>query len=676
LCVVVVALACALAAPAVGFGVVGSLSFVGVVKDGVGGVDGLGGAVEVAQSPDGKHVYVAGYSENAVAVFASDPTSGALTFVGAVRDGVGGVDGLDHPIVVAVSPDGKNVYVAGESDDAVAVFARDPTSGALTFVGAVRDGVGGVDGLDGAFGVAVTSDGKHVYVTGQLDDAVAVFARDPASGSLTFVEAVKNGVGGVDGLDSADGVALSLDGKYLYVASRLDNAVAVFARDATSGALTFVEALKDGVGGVDGLNSAAAVAVSRDGKQVYVAGQGDDAVAVFARDATSGALSFVGAVKDGVGGVDGLDGAFGVAVSPNGKNVYATGRTESAAAVFARDPTSGALTFVEAAKDGVGGVDGLKGAAGVVVSPDAKHVYVTGQGDGAVATFARELLPRTLTVTTSGAGSGIVRGPGIDCGPATAGDCTEPVDDGLAITLTAHPAANATFATFTGGGCSTASACSVTMSADTSVDASFALTPAGGGASTAGGVSSPGVASAAGTAQMCEGVVATLVAKAGQTRIIGTAGRDVIIATDAADRIDGRGGDDIICANRGDDIIHGSAGRDVIRGGAGNDRAFGDSGDDRLLGGPGRDDLRGGAGRDRLGGGDGDDRVDGGAGDDVLDEFSLGGRGKDRLFGAAGNDRVRTAGGTMDTVDCGPGRDFALLDAHDKQRRCDSTRRV
>ena len=41
---------------------------------------------------------------------------------------------------------------------------------------------------------------------------------------------------------------------------------------------------KDGVNGVDGLYGAHSVTVSADGKHVYGAGIGEDAVAVFSRD--------------------------------------------------------------------------------------------------------------------------------------------------------------------------------------------------------------------------------------------------------------------------------------------------------------------------------------------------------------------------------------------------------
>jgi uncharacterized repeat protein (TIGR01451 family) len=111
-----------------------------------------------------------------VAVFSRSSTTGALTFMEVQKDGVGGVDGLFAAASVAVSPDGKHVYTASIGDDAVAVFSRNSTTGALTFVEAHQDGVAGVDGLDGASSLAASPDGKHLYATGQIDDAVAVFS--------------------------------------------------------------------------------------------------------------------------------------------------------------------------------------------------------------------------------------------------------------------------------------------------------------------------------------------------------------------------------------------------------------------------------------------------------------------------------------------------------------------
>jgi len=209
---------------------------------------------------------------NPVSANAATPMGGELAFVEMQQDGVGGVDGLDVAASVAASPDGNHVYVAGYADDAVAVFSRSVITGGLTFVETQQDGVGGVDGLDGATSIAISPDGRHVYVTGREDGAVAVLSRSVVTGGLTFVEMQKDGVGGVDGLNQAASVAVSPDGDHVYAVGYYDHAVAVFSRSVVTGGLTFVEVQKDGVGGVDGLAGTEWVTVSPDGNHVYVAG--------------------------------------------------------------------------------------------------------------------------------------------------------------------------------------------------------------------------------------------------------------------------------------------------------------------------------------------------------------------------------------------------------------------
>jgi 6-phosphogluconolactonase (cycloisomerase 2 family) len=66
----------------------------------------------------------------------------------------------------------------------------------------------------------------------------------------------------------------------LYVASTHDGALAVLARDEQSGALTFLEKHKGGPS-CECLAFARAVAVSPDGKNVYVAGASSNALNVF-----------------------------------------------------------------------------------------------------------------------------------------------------------------------------------------------------------------------------------------------------------------------------------------------------------------------------------------------------------------------------------------------------------
>ena len=67
-----------------------------------------------------------------------------------IKDGQEGVDGLDFAFKVTLSLDGKHAYVAAYNDDAVSWYERNASTGALTFGGVLKDGVNGVDGLDGA----------------------------------------------------------------------------------------------------------------------------------------------------------------------------------------------------------------------------------------------------------------------------------------------------------------------------------------------------------------------------------------------------------------------------------------------------------------------------------------------------------------------------------------------
>jgi DNA-binding beta-propeller fold protein YncE len=135
-----------------------------------------------------------------VNVFARDSADGSLTHVEAFEDGQDGITSLAGARWVTVSPDGNHVYVAAAVDRAVTVFSRDPATGRLTEEQIVQHGVDGIDTLYGAFSVLVSPDGLHVYVVGHYSNAVSLFARDTITGELMFVEAIKHGQPGIEGL--------------------------------------------------------------------------------------------------------------------------------------------------------------------------------------------------------------------------------------------------------------------------------------------------------------------------------------------------------------------------------------------------------------------------------------------------------------------------------------------
>jgi len=366
---------------------VDALHFVEVHRDGVGGEDGLNGPRCVTVSPDGRHVYVAGYLDNAIAMFSREGRRGTLQFWEIQKDGVKEVDGLSRPASIVLSPDGRYVYAAGYLDNAVAAFRRNETTGKLGFIEIQKDGVGSVDGLSGIWSVALSPDGRNLYTASYWDNSVGVFDRNSKNGALRFLEFHKDGVDGVDGLDGLYAVTVSPDGKNVYASSWRDAAVTVFSRNKNTGRLNFIEVHKYGVHGLEGLNAAVSVTVSPEGKHVYVAGYRDNSVTVFKRNSDTGSLSFVEVHKDGFGGVDGLYRAVHVVMDSEGKQLYVAGFWDSAIAVFNRDEVTGKLRFVRVYKNGIEGITGIEGPWHVNLSPDGKHLYVAGFLEDAVAVF-------------------------------------------------------------------------------------------------------------------------------------------------------------------------------------------------------------------------------------------------------------------------------------------------
>ena len=383
------------------------IQFGGTLKDGEGGVDGLWGAGSMIFSANGGLVYITAYADDSVSWFDRNSTTGVLTYVGQIKDEVGGVNRLDGVSNIALSPDGIHAYVVSKIDNAISRYAVDSNTGALSYYGANVDGSNGNSGLDGAQAITLSSDGLFAYAIGRDDDMVSWFSRtqNPSlQGNLTQGGWLKDGPSyGVDGLDSPSSFFLSPDGDHVYVASFGDNAISWYDRNSATGALTYQGMAKQGQSGVINLNSPRFVTLSPDGKHAYVlsykaiGGSVGDAVLWFDRNSDTGALSYVGSLKDGENGVDGLDDPAQIAFSSDGLNAYIAGLDDDSISWYERNATTGALSFGGVLRDGEKGVHGLDGAKAVIVSPDDKFVYVTGASDSAVNWFVRDLQTGALS---------------------------------------------------------------------------------------------------------------------------------------------------------------------------------------------------------------------------------------------------------------------------------------
>jgi DNA-binding beta-propeller fold protein YncE len=141
----------------------------------------LAGADAIAVAPGGHAAYAVAFQSAALTELRRSP-SGRLTYRGCVGDdGLSGCRVLHHgsltgATAVAVSPDGRDVYVASQVGTVTRFTAS--KGGRLAFAGCIGDaglaGCSPVPGklLAGATGIAVAPDGRTLYVAASGSDAL------------------------------------------------------------------------------------------------------------------------------------------------------------------------------------------------------------------------------------------------------------------------------------------------------------------------------------------------------------------------------------------------------------------------------------------------------------------------------------------------------------------------
>jgi 6-phosphogluconolactonase (cycloisomerase 2 family) len=319
----------------------------------------------------------------------------------------------------------------------VVLFTAGPSEsapGALTHKGCIDDDDNGTDpgqgpdtcgdstdGLSAARTVVVSRDGRSVYASSEGDNAIVRFKRNRDTGALTpkgciddnDAEGVDDCAQSADGLNRPASLVLSRDGKWLYAASELDDAIARFKRNQDTGALAPRGCYDDNdppggpedcIDDTNGLSGVTSIALSPDGKSLYAASETDDAIVRFKRDPDNGKLTPRGCIEDDdvapnvcAEHTQGLNEPAWIAISRDGKSLYATGG-DDAIVRFKRNRDTGALTPKGCIDDNDPGSgldncaqskNGLDDPEAIAFSRDDGWLYVASEGDDAIVRFKR-----------------------------------------------------------------------------------------------------------------------------------------------------------------------------------------------------------------------------------------------------------------------------------------------
>jgi 6-phosphogluconolactonase len=160
---------------------------------------------------------------------------------------------------------------------------------------------------------------------------VLVYKFDAAHGTLAAADAAtaKPGTG-------PRHVAFSIDGKFMYVLGELESTVTVFANDKeTFRSMQNVPMLP---AGFTGRNDAAEIEIHPSGKFLYASNRGHDSIVAYAIDAKSGTLTQIEDVP--TGGTEPRN----FAIDPTGTFVLVENQNSNTIVEFRIDPATGKLT--------------------------------------------------------------------------------------------------------------------------------------------------------------------------------------------------------------------------------------------------------------------------------------------------------------------------------------------
>lgn len=394
---------------------------------------------QMAISPDGKFIYVIVQNgTDGITVFSRNASTGKLTYSSEVAKGSTGVL-IDGPRGIDISKDGGFLYASGGQDNALNVFSRNKTTGVLTIIETFLDDSetgGTISTMVRPAGVTVSPDNKHVIVlsSSSSESGINVFSRNTSDGTLTFLQEFKDdGIGGtITNLTAAQWATFSPDGKFVYVPATGADAVNIFSRDTDPesvdfGKLTFVSDITGSE-----IDFPEDVVISDDNSFIYIASKLNNQIVWASRNTATGVLGTLNTITDAVAGITSLRSIEDVVLSTDNTGAFFASSGADLLTTFDRNVSTGALTFSqEFIDDGstaaVSTTDfGLNNNEDVAVSPDGKHLYALGQFDDVISLFSFDTPSAVPEIDLQQSGS-IAYGGSFDFGIVSPGTTSDVV---------------------------------------------------------------------------------------------------------------------------------------------------------------------------------------------------------------------------------------------------------
>ena len=286
----------------------------------------------IAVTPDGKYVYVTNHEDNTVSIIstASQEVIKVLS-----------VDVL--PGGITVSPEGEFVYVGHFDADAFAVIST--ASQEVVDMFDVAQELGGI--------MAISPDGTTIYVS-----------KFPGAGRIIIISTVtKQAIREIDVKPSID-IATSTDGERLYIVDPISDEL-VQLSTASHEVVVRIPLGQDA-------HDFTQFAVSPDGYLVYVP---VDNLVTFVSTKSKEVLGTIEIGSESLGKFS----LTGIAVSPDGKYVYVANSEEDSVVIISTETNSVTDSIT------VG-----RGPGSIEVSPDGSAIYVANAQDGSVSVITRE----------------------------------------------------------------------------------------------------------------------------------------------------------------------------------------------------------------------------------------------------------------------------------------------